>query len=52
MELIDKLKKILVDDYGITSNEELQRALEEQDRIDIGIFVSSCGMTKDEAKAS
>lgn len=52
MELKERLENILRDEYGISSAKELKKALEEQKRVDIGIFVSSCGMAKDEAKAS
>ncbi len=44
MELIDKLRKILETEYGIRSDDELLKALDEQKRADIGIFVSACGM--------
>ena len=52
MELIDKVRRILKEEYGISSDQELMKAIEEQKRPDIGIFVSPCGTEMDEAKAS
>lgn len=49
--LIQKMRNILADEYGITSDKELMKALDEQNRIDIGIFVSSCGMEEANVKA-
>ncbi len=39
MELIDKLKKQLSEEYGINSDQELADAMAKQKLIDIGIFV-------------
>lgn len=44
VELIERLKTILRNEYGITTDEELLKALDEQKMMDIGIFVSPCGM--------
>ena len=44
VELIEKIRAILKNEYGITSDKELLEALDRQKRMDIGIFVSSCGM--------
>ena len=51
MELIERLRTILRNEYGITSDEELLKALDEQKRMDIGIFVSPCGMEAGDVKA-
>lgn len=45
MDLLEKVRKILIDQYGICSDEELMKALESQQAADIGIFISNCGMT-------
>ncbi len=39
MELIEKLRKRLSEEYGINSDKELAEAIEHQKPIDIGIFV-------------
>lgn len=51
MELIDRLRNILEEEYGIKSDEELLKALDEQKMMDIGIFVSGCGMEEKNVKA-
>ncbi len=43
MELIDRVKEILSREYGIESEADLMNALEAQQPLDIGIFVSACG---------
>ena len=52
MELVERLRTILRNEYGITSDEELLKALHEQKRMDIGIFVSPCGMEEGNARAA
>jgi len=39
MELIDRLKEIMSRDFGINSDAELIKAVEEAEELDIGIFV-------------
>lgn len=39
MELIEKLKKQLSEEYGIHSDQELMDAMAHQKPIDIGVFV-------------
>ncbi len=39
MELKDRLKKILKEQYGIENDTDLKEALERQPGIDFGIFV-------------
>ena len=39
MELIEKLKKQLSEEYGIHSDQELMDAIAHQKPIDIGVFV-------------
>ena len=51
VELIERLRNILRDEYGITSDEDLLKALDEQKRMDIGIFVSACGMEERNVQA-
>lgn len=51
VELIERLRTILRNEYGITSDEELLKALDEQERMDIGIFVSPCGMEEGNVQA-
>lgn len=41
MELIDKLKKQLSEEYGINNEKELLEAIEKQKPIDISIFTSN-----------
>lgn len=43
MELVERLRLILKEQYGIATDEELLKAMETQERMDIGIFVSTCG---------
>lgn len=40
MELADRLRKILERDYGIKTDEELLKAVEEEPGVDLGIFVT------------
>lgn len=40
MELKDRLKKMLKEQYGIESDADFMEALEEQPGIDFGIFVN------------
>jgi hypothetical protein len=40
MELKDKLKKVLNDQYGIKTDEDLEKELDNMPFIDLGIFVS------------
>lgn len=44
MEMIDKMKELLKREYGINNEAELLEAMESQDQLNIGIFVSPCGM--------
>lgn len=39
MELAEKLRKKLSEEYGINSDEELMEAMKHQKPIDIGVFV-------------
>lgn len=48
--MIERIQRILRDEYGLTSVEELNDALEKQKPLDIGIFVSSCGVLENEVK--
>lgn len=48
--MIERIQKILRDEYGLTSVEELNNALKRQKSLDIGIFVSSCGVLESEEK--
>ena len=43
MGLVERLRWILKEQYGIATDEELLAAMETQERMDIGIFVSDCG---------
>ena len=52
MDLIEKLRAILRDEYGINSDDELIAAAEAQKPLDIGIFVSPCGREITNANAS
>lgn len=38
MELVDKLRKILSEEYDINSDEELLEAIDKQEPLDVGIF--------------
>lgn len=38
MELYDKLKKIMADQFGIHTDRELLEAIQKMERLDIGIF--------------
>lgn len=40
MELKERLKEILKTKYGIDSEDDLMRAIEEQPEVDFGIFVT------------
>lgn len=37
---VEKIKSILLKEFGIRSYEELEKAMEEDDGIDIGLFVA------------
>ena len=52
MELVERLRAILKEQYGISTDEELLAALEAQEQIDVGIFVSACGMDMETMKAA
>ncbi len=43
MELIDRIKKRLSEEYGINSAEELMEAIENQKAVDVGIFTKEVG---------
>lgn len=45
MELIEKLKKQLSEEYGIHSDQELMDAIAHQKPIDIGVFVKEVKLT-------
>jgi hypothetical protein len=51
MELKDRLKKIMKEQFGITSDEELIRALQNDEPVDLGIFVTPIRGTKNEQTA-
>lgn len=51
MELKDRLKKIMKEQFGITSDEELIRALQNDETVDLGIFVTPIRGTKNEQTA-
>lgn len=40
MELKERLKEIMKNKYGIESEDDLMRAIEEQPEVDFGIFVT------------
>ena len=40
MELIDKMKKIMAEDFGIETDEQLKEALNAMKQLDIGIFAA------------
>lgn len=40
MNLIDRLKIIMAQEFGITTDEQLAEALEKMDALDIGIFIA------------
>lgn len=42
MDLIDRVKELLANEYGIHDAEELMEAISRQPELDIGIFVSPC----------
>lgn len=48
MKIADELRKILQEDYGITSEAELDEALRRTKGLDIGIFVSRTERSIDE----
>lgn len=43
MEQIERTRAYLVREYGITTDAQLLDAIEKQQPLDIGIFVSPCG---------
>lgn len=50
MKIVDELREMLRNDYGITSEAELDIALRKAKRPDIGLFVSMTGRRNDEEK--
>ena len=40
MNIVDEMKRLLAERYGIRSSQELNRALASIGRIDIGVFAS------------
>lgn len=43
MGMIDAIRQILAEEYGISSDDELIEALGRQKSLEIGLFVSKCG---------
>jgi hypothetical protein len=41
MAKVEELSKILEDDFGIKNERELDRAIEQMEKLDISIFVSA-----------
>lgn len=39
MDLLERLKQIMANDFGITTNEQLTEAVENYPEVDFGIFV-------------
>lgn len=50
MDLLEKLKKIMETEYGIKTDFDLMKAVEETPGVDLGIFVSP--LTKDMSHAT
>lgn len=51
MELKDRLKKIMKEQFGITSDEELVKAMQNNEPVDLGIFVTPVRGNKNEQTA-
>jgi len=51
MELVERLKKIMRDEFGITNDEELLEAVENMQGVDLGIFVKPIGRRGNEKTA-
>ncbi|MBS6729988.1 MAG: hypothetical protein KH260_12080 [Lachnospiraceae bacterium oral taxon 082] len=54
MDIVERLKEVLKDDYGINNQEELEDAISKSKGLDIGIFTQplKVATNKDELKAS
>ena len=56
MDIVERLKEVLKDDYGINNQEELEDAISKSKGLDIGIFTqplkNEAVINKDELKAS
>ena len=56
MDIVEKLKEVLKEDYGISNQEELEDAISKSKGLDIGIFTqpfkNELATNKDELKAS
>jgi hypothetical protein len=56
MDIVERLKEVLKDDYGINNQEELEDAISKSKGLDIGIFTqplkNELATNKDELKAS
>ena len=48
-ELIERLRKKLAEEYGITTDEQLIKAVEEMEELDISVFVMPYKETSYEA---
>lgn len=51
MELMNRIRELLMKEYGISSDEELMQEIKKQRAADIGIFVSPCGMEEHRVQA-
>lgn len=49
MELIDRLKKIMEQEFSITTDEQLMQAVENMSGIDLGIFTATIQEVKQSA---
>lgn len=48
---VEKLKKILEEEYGISNDKELEQAIEKYEGLDVGIFTSPKWRNIDESVA-
>ena len=52
MELVERLREIMRKEFGINTDEELIRAVENMEGVDLGIFVTPVRRKEDYAKTA
>lgn len=52
MELIDRLRKIMKDDFGIVSDDDMRKAIEEMKPVDLGIFTTGMGSEESDRQSA